>query len=272
MENLPTIEGLSETLRPPTCSICWQEYAPGHEPAIADCGHIFGLQCILKWVETGNHQAPTCPLCRKALFNPTNNSDREGTAHHSGPYTEGHEREEVYANENHERNMNTHSSQPYADQYDSEEMYPNEGHEGYNEIDMMSQTPYANIEEEGSYGEGYADSEDYESERSMIRTRTAVQTGLTMTTRNTAQASTATQTRGQDGDMSQRNEVYDAAGDYIAVVRDDAGNYYDADDDLSSGDDFDSDDDFSSDDDFDSDDDFNSDDDFDTDDDYDTIE
>ena len=55
-----------------TCTICSEPFLRGENPEVSvmlDCGHIFGIGCILKWLSpvsrNGNN---SCPNCRKTIF------------------------------------------------------------------------------------------------------------------------------------------------------------------------------------------------------------
>ncbi|KAG0417559.1 ERAD-associated E3 ubiquitin-protein ligase HRD1 [Dictyocoela roeselum] len=43
------------------CPICQEEMAAARK---VSCGHLFHLECLLKWAE----QQQVCPICRRALF------------------------------------------------------------------------------------------------------------------------------------------------------------------------------------------------------------
>lgn len=47
------------------CSICF-ESIDLHQPAITACKHMFGKDCILQWIGTGDKKG-TCPQCRADL-------------------------------------------------------------------------------------------------------------------------------------------------------------------------------------------------------------
>jgi hypothetical protein len=55
---------LTPVLKPedPICSICHDPYHIGHEPCKLPCGHVYGEECIFRWLI--GHERTTCPLCR----------------------------------------------------------------------------------------------------------------------------------------------------------------------------------------------------------------
>ena len=66
------------------CTICSEPFLRGDNPEVPvrlDCGHIFGMSCILKWLSpisrAGNN---SCPNCRKAVFHDWDKMDYP--AHH----------------------------------------------------------------------------------------------------------------------------------------------------------------------------------------------
>ena len=69
-ENTAATEVIDSKLDP--CPICWRPYhtstgdESSEEPTITACGHIFGRDCIAKWLQ-GNAHSPTCPCCRYQL-------------------------------------------------------------------------------------------------------------------------------------------------------------------------------------------------------------
>lgn len=50
----------------PHCSICYKQYEENDSLVNFECNnsHFFHLNCITNWM----HRAPTCPLCRRGLF------------------------------------------------------------------------------------------------------------------------------------------------------------------------------------------------------------
>lgn len=52
----------------PSCSICSEPYSGSHRAfRITVCGHIFGKECISKWVNSTACNANLCPECRTSL-------------------------------------------------------------------------------------------------------------------------------------------------------------------------------------------------------------
>jgi hypothetical protein len=59
------LEAVAQASEEWTCSIC-KEAFNGHTTLVehpAECKHVFHNQCLQYWL----HEAPTCPLCRKAI-------------------------------------------------------------------------------------------------------------------------------------------------------------------------------------------------------------
>jgi len=46
------------------CAICMEGYDANHRPIIFECRHIFGENCVRRWIESGNG---LCPNCRAPL-------------------------------------------------------------------------------------------------------------------------------------------------------------------------------------------------------------
>ena len=67
---LPSKGAFIQALEPLTCSICSGPYDSTHVATQLQCGHIFGNVCLVTWCETRKYNAHTCPVCRRALFNP----------------------------------------------------------------------------------------------------------------------------------------------------------------------------------------------------------
>ena len=61
------------------CTICSEGFLRGENPEVPirlDCGHVFGMNCILKWLSplsrSGNN---SCPNCRAKLFDDWDRTD-----------------------------------------------------------------------------------------------------------------------------------------------------------------------------------------------------
>jgi hypothetical protein len=73
---------------PPICAICFEPLTtaspptPGAESAVTinKCGHVFGKQCITKWMREHN----TCPVCRVEIFK-NNNVTTQSYTNNDGP-------------------------------------------------------------------------------------------------------------------------------------------------------------------------------------------
>ena len=66
---LPVASSLGSDM---TCTICTEAFLRGENPEVPvrlDCGHVFGMNCILKWLSpvsrNGNN---SCPNCRRPIF------------------------------------------------------------------------------------------------------------------------------------------------------------------------------------------------------------
>lgn len=72
------------------CPICHQDYRlskPSHAPVKTPCGHIFGRECIVKWLDPLSHRGSelgdlaasrtNCPVCRHGLVPPSVVEPRE---------------------------------------------------------------------------------------------------------------------------------------------------------------------------------------------------
>ncbi len=66
---LPVASSLGNDM---TCTICTEVFLHGENPEVPvrlDCGHVFGMNCILKWLSpvsrNGNN---SCPNCRRPIF------------------------------------------------------------------------------------------------------------------------------------------------------------------------------------------------------------
>ncbi|KAI4697079.1 uncharacterized protein J4E84_000204 [Alternaria hordeiaustralica] len=47
-----------------TCNICTEHFSATHQPAALPCKHIFGHECIKKWLKEGRGNSNACPTCR----------------------------------------------------------------------------------------------------------------------------------------------------------------------------------------------------------------
>jgi hypothetical protein len=50
------------------CHICHEPFGAGHQPTVLACKHIFGHGCILSWLQDGEGNTNSCPICRHMLF------------------------------------------------------------------------------------------------------------------------------------------------------------------------------------------------------------
>jgi hypothetical protein len=73
---------------PPSCIICFEPLTtfspptPGAETAVTikKCGHVFGKQCLARWMREHN----TCPVCRVEFFK-SSNTTTAGRTNNDGP-------------------------------------------------------------------------------------------------------------------------------------------------------------------------------------------
>jgi hypothetical protein len=72
--NLPTMENFINTQLHPVefCLICTDAFSADHQPVILPCKHIFGYECIKKWLRTGRGNNSSCPNCRLAVYEKQN--------------------------------------------------------------------------------------------------------------------------------------------------------------------------------------------------------
>lgn len=51
------------------CSLCYEDFSDEH-PAVAlpNCRHVYGQECIQKWMESDNAQHDKCPACRAPIL------------------------------------------------------------------------------------------------------------------------------------------------------------------------------------------------------------
>jgi len=53
------------------CAICTEPFDAEHHAAsikTTNCQHTFGIECLKQWIESGQDNYNTCPLCREQLF------------------------------------------------------------------------------------------------------------------------------------------------------------------------------------------------------------
>jgi hypothetical protein len=50
------------------CSICTDPFSAEHQPVALSCNHIFGFECIKKWLRTGRGNSTSCPNCRAVIY------------------------------------------------------------------------------------------------------------------------------------------------------------------------------------------------------------
>jgi len=55
-----------------TCSICTDVFSAEHQPVTLPCKHIFGHECIKKWLRTGRGNNAACPHCRLVMYEKRN--------------------------------------------------------------------------------------------------------------------------------------------------------------------------------------------------------
>ncbi|KAH7401203.1 hypothetical protein BKA66DRAFT_405355 [Pyrenochaeta sp. MPI-SDFR-AT-0127] len=55
-----------------TCMICTEPFSATHEPVALPCKHIFGHECIKRWVKDGRGNTRACPTCRHVLVEKKN--------------------------------------------------------------------------------------------------------------------------------------------------------------------------------------------------------
>jgi hypothetical protein len=62
----PSMENFINTQLHPceTCQICTEYFSATHQPVKLPCKHIFGHECIKKWLRTGHGNNTSCPNCR----------------------------------------------------------------------------------------------------------------------------------------------------------------------------------------------------------------
>lgn len=47
-----------------TCIVCTEPFSSTHQPVALPCKHIFGHECIKKWLKSGRGNTSACPTCR----------------------------------------------------------------------------------------------------------------------------------------------------------------------------------------------------------------
>ncbi|KAF1943918.1 hypothetical protein EJ02DRAFT_443037 [Clathrospora elynae] len=47
-----------------TCIVCTEAFSVTHQPVALPCKHIFGHECIKKWLKSGRGNTNACPTCR----------------------------------------------------------------------------------------------------------------------------------------------------------------------------------------------------------------
>jgi hypothetical protein len=50
------------------CGICTEAWGRQHHPVALKCRHIFGHQCLLRWLRGGRRNNVSCPLCRDTIY------------------------------------------------------------------------------------------------------------------------------------------------------------------------------------------------------------
>jgi hypothetical protein len=51
-----------------SCLICTESFSANHQPVTLPCRHIFGYECIKKWLRTGRGNHSSCPHCRLVMY------------------------------------------------------------------------------------------------------------------------------------------------------------------------------------------------------------
>jgi hypothetical protein len=72
--NIITMENfIQSNLRPvECCNICTEPFSTDHQPVTLPCKHIFGYECIKKWLRTGRGNNTSCPNCRVVIYEKPN--------------------------------------------------------------------------------------------------------------------------------------------------------------------------------------------------------
>jgi hypothetical protein len=50
------------------CIVCTEPFSATHQPVVLPCKHIFGQECIKKWLRSGRGNTSSCPNCRHVIF------------------------------------------------------------------------------------------------------------------------------------------------------------------------------------------------------------
>jgi hypothetical protein len=50
------------------CIVCTEPFSATHQPVVLACKHIFGQECIKKWLRSGKGNTTSCPNCRHVIF------------------------------------------------------------------------------------------------------------------------------------------------------------------------------------------------------------
>ena len=54
------------------CIVCTEPFSTTHQPVTLPCKHIFGHECIKKWLRSGRGNTSSCPNCRHVIFEKKN--------------------------------------------------------------------------------------------------------------------------------------------------------------------------------------------------------
>ncbi|KAJ4359883.1 uncharacterized protein N0V89_000439 [Didymosphaeria variabile] len=54
-----------------SCIICTDPFSADHQPVALQCHHIFGHNCIKKWLHSGRGANNSCPVCRREVYAPS---------------------------------------------------------------------------------------------------------------------------------------------------------------------------------------------------------
>jgi hypothetical protein len=70
MHDTTTMEKFIQSKLQPVecCSICIDPFSAEHQPVALSCKHIFGYECITKWLRTGRGNNTSCPNCRVVIY------------------------------------------------------------------------------------------------------------------------------------------------------------------------------------------------------------
>ena len=50
------------------CIVCTEPFSATHQPVVLPCKHIFGQECIKRWLRSGRGNTSSCPNCRQVVF------------------------------------------------------------------------------------------------------------------------------------------------------------------------------------------------------------